>query len=132
MPQQKLQKFCEEKNIFITAYSPLGSPDRPWASPEEPVLINEPKLAEIGKKYNKSVAQILIRWIVQRGIVVIPKSVTPSRIKENSEVFDFNLEPADLEIIDSFARPDGRLVVPMVDGKPRDAKHPHFPFHAEF
>jgi len=132
LPQEKLLKFCQERNIYLTAYSPLASPDRPWARPEEPVLMDEPKLAEIAKKYNKSVAQILIRWILQRGIVVIPKSVTPSRIEENSQVFDFNLESADMEVIASFARPDGRLVVPKIDGKPRDAKHPHFPFNIEF
>ena len=110
----------------------MGSPDRPWASAGEPVLIDEPKLAEIAKKYNKSVAQVLIRWIIQRGIVVIPKSVTPSRIEENAQVFDFNLEPSDMEVIASFALPDGRLVVPMVNGKFRDGAHPHFPFHKEF
>ena len=132
LPQDKLKKFCDEKKIYLTAYSPLGSPDRPWAAPGDPSLIDEPKLAEIAKKYNKSVAQVLIRWQIQREIVVIPKSVTPSRIEQNGQVFDFNLAPEDLEIISTFARNDGRIIIPMKNGLPRDAKHPHFPFHDEF
>ena len=132
LPQDKLKKFCDEKKIYLTAYSPLGSPDRPWAAPGDPSLIDEPKLAEIAKKYNKSVAQVLIRWQIQREIVVIPKSVTPSRIEQNGQVFDFNLAPEDLEIIAKFARKDGRIIISMENGQPRDAKHPHFPFHDEF
>jgi len=131
-PQDKLKKFCESKKIYLTAYSPLGSPDRPWAATGDPSLLEDSKLAEIAKKHNKSAAQILIRWQIQRGVIVIPKSVTPSRIVQNSEVFDFELTADDMKVISSFARPDGRLIVPMQDGQPRDGKHPHFPFHDEF
>ena len=68
---------------------------------------------------------------VQRGVIVIPKSVTPSRISENASLFDFNLTEAEMKEVDSFDC-NGRIVIPMLNGKPRDGAHPHFPFNIEF
>jgi len=74
---------------------------------------------------------VLIRWQVQRGVIVIPKSVTPARIEENANIFDFQLSVEEMKEIESFDC-NGRLIQPMLEGKPRDAAHPHFPFHLEF
>jgi len=124
--QQKLIEFCKSKDILITAYSPLGSPDRPWAKPGDPSLLDDPKLKTIAEKYGKSTAQVLIRYQLERGTVVIPKSVTKSRIIENMNIFDFQLNKDDIKTIDAMDC-NGRFVglAPMKD-------HPHFPFSDEY
>jgi len=132
--QSKLKAFCDKKDIFLTAYSPLGSPDRPWATPDEPKLLEDSKLTELAKKYEKSPAQIVLRWQVQRKVITIPKSVTPSRIEENAAIFDFQLTEEEMTTVAGFdlGEKKGRLIVPMLNGKHRDAAHPHYPFNIEF
>lgn len=129
---EELVKFCQSKNICVTAYSPLGSADRPWASPSEPVIMEDPKLKAIADRLGKSVAQVLLRWLIQRNIIVIPKSTNPQRIEQNLKVLDFELTQSDMDLIASFDR-GFPLVVPMAvgpDGKRtfRDLKAPNFPF----
>lgn len=102
MNQKKLKEFSAQHNIILTAYSPLGSPDRPWAKPEDPSLLDDPKIIAIAIKHKKSPAQILIKYQIQRGIIVIPKSVTKSRIESNFDVWDFVLDDEDIEKINSF------------------------------
>ncbi|XP_051563751.1 aldo-keto reductase family 1 member A1-B isoform X1 [Myxocyprinus asiaticus] len=132
LSQVELLAHCRDRGLVMTAYSPLGSPDRAWKHPEEPVLLEEPTIAALAKKYNKTPAQIIIRWQTQRGVVTIPKSITESRIKENIEVFDFTLEPEEMSHMTELNR-GWRYIVPSitVDGKsvPRDAGHPHYPFN---
>ncbi|XP_014204959.1 aldose reductase [Copidosoma floridanum] len=126
LTQKKLSDFCKSKGVVITAYSPLGSPDRPWAKPNDPKLMEDKKLLELSQKYKKSPAQLLIRYQLDRGHVVIPKSVTKSRILENSQVFDFKLSPEDIAYIDSFDC-NGRIC-PMTGCE----SSPHFPFAIPF
>jgi len=129
--QAKLFNLCKDKGITLTAYSPLGSPDRPWAKPDDVKLLDDQKIVAMAAKYGKSPAQIIIRWQVQRGVIVIPKSVTPARIVENSSVFDFKLTDAEMQEVDGYDC-NGRLIVPMLNGKARDAAHPHYPFNIPF
>ncbi|XP_064075792.1 aldo-keto reductase family 1 member B1-like isoform X2 [Vanessa tameamea] len=102
LSQRRLQEFCEARGIKLTAYSPLGSPDRPWAKPDDPQLMDDPKLKEIANRIGKTVAQVLIRYQIERGNIVIPKSVNKSRIASNFDVFDFKLSPEDVQLINTF------------------------------
>ncbi|XP_065334975.1 aldo-keto reductase family 1 member B1-like [Cloeon dipterum] len=124
--QKKLMQFCKEHNIVVTAYSPLGSPDRPWAKPDDPQLLEDKKLKEMAQRLVRSPAQVLIRYQLQRGNVVIPKSVTKSRINENLDVFDFELSKEDMEYLDTFDC-NGRIC-PILPAK----ANPHYPFNIEF
>jgi len=121
--QKELIKYCVGKNISVTAYSPFASPDRPWAKEGEPLLMEDPKIKEIAEKYKKTPAQILIRYQIERGIIVIPKSVTPSRIESNMEVFDFELQKEDMEKINAMDC-NGRIC----PAKGAFDDHPHYPF----
>jgi methylglyoxal/glyoxal reductase len=89
--QEELLRSCKNNNIQLEAYSPLTRGKR----------LNHPKILELAKKYNKTPAQVLIRWSLQHNVIVIPKSIHEARIKENSQVFDFQLEPKDMKLLDS-------------------------------
>ena len=126
LTQKKLIEYCKSKGIVLTAYSPLGSPDRPWAKPGDPSLMDEPKIKAIADKYKKSSAQVLIRYQVDRGIVVIPKSVTKSRIESNLDIWDFKLSPEDIAEIETFDK--GFRFCPLDWCK----HNKNYPFHAEY
>lgn len=87
--QDEVVDYCRSQNILLEAYSPLGVGK----------IFEVPEMQSLAKKYGKSIAQICIRWSLQRGYLPLPKSVTPARIKENTEVFDFELEAADVQLI---------------------------------
>jgi diketogulonate reductase-like aldo/keto reductase len=87
--QDEVVDYSRGKGMLLEAYSPLGVGR----------VFEVPEMKEIAEKYGKSIAQVAIRWSLQRGYLPLPKSVTPSRIRENAQVFDFELSPADLERI---------------------------------
>ena len=88
--QEETRELCKELGILVEAYSPNGNGK----------LLKDDTLLKIAEKYGKSVAQICIRWTLQHGTLPLPKSVTPEYIKENTEVFDFEISDEDMQTID--------------------------------
>lgn len=88
--QKDVVDFSEQEGMLIEAYSPLGTG----------AMLDHPVLKEIAEKYGKSTAHVCIRWILQHGVLPLPKSVTPSRIEDNTKVFDFELSAEDMAKID--------------------------------
>lgn len=84
--QRECVEFCQKNNILVEAWSPLGRGN----------VLNNPLLKTIAAQHGKSVAQVAIRWVMQTGVLPLVKSVTPSRIKENIDVFDFELSQQEM------------------------------------
>ncbi|MGV1802926.1 aldo/keto reductase [Agrobacterium vitis] len=84
--QKQAREFHQAHNIVTQSWSPLG----------QGKLLDNPVIGKIATKHGRTAAQIIIRWHIESGLVVIPKSVTPSRIEENFKVFDFSLDPQDM------------------------------------
>ena len=89
--QKELLEFCVSKKIQLEAYSPLTRGHR----------LDHPVIAQIAARHGRTPAQVLIRWSLQHGLVVIPKSIRPERIRENAAVFDFELNADDMKRLDS-------------------------------
>ena len=90
LQQKHIYSFCQKENIHLTGYCPLSRGNR----------FNDSNLSRIAKETKKSAAQVMIRWALQRGHTVIPKSVSPARIEENANVFDFNLNNQQMKNLD--------------------------------
>uniref|UniRef100_A0A3B3V6N7 Aldo-keto reductase family 1 member D1 n=1 Tax=Poecilia latipinna TaxID=48699 RepID=A0A3B3V6N7_9TELE len=123
--QPKLLEFCRQNDIVVVGYCPLGSSrDASWVNLTCPPLLEDELLVSIGKKYNKSSAQVALRFNVQRGVVVIPKSFNPERIKHNFQIFDFSLTEEEMKAIEALNK-NIRFVELLID-------HPEYPFHEEY
>ncbi|HQC55385.1 MAG TPA: aldo/keto reductase [Clostridia bacterium] len=85
--QFKLREYCASENIIVQAWAPLLRGK----------ALNDKAIVEIAKKHDKTAANVVVRWLVQEGIIPIPKSVTDARIEENFQIFDFELDETDME-----------------------------------
>ncbi|OWK03004.1 hypothetical protein Celaphus_00007641, partial [Cervus elaphus hippelaphus] len=103
--QSKLLEFCKSHDIVLVAYGALGSQrSLQWLDPNVPFLLEDPVLSAIAKKHKQTPALVALRYQMQRGVVVLAKSYNKKRIKENMQVFGFELTPEDMEAIDGINR----------------------------
>ena len=106
LQQTAMLEYCRQHGILLTAYSPLGSGDRPKAlkKSDEPVLLDNPVVAEIAAKHKITPGQALLAWALGRGTVAIPKSVNPQRLRQNLAAADLHLDAADMVAIAALDR----------------------------
>ncbi|XP_021339648.1 alcohol dehydrogenase [NADP(+)]-like [Mizuhopecten yessoensis] len=122
----RLVTFCKQHGMTATAYAPLANPSRTWKSPDEPIIFDEQVLKDISAAKGKSIAQVVLRFHLQRGLVVIPKSITPARIKENLQLYDFDLSESEMQQIAGLDRNLRFFKEGMA------ASHKYYGFHDEF
>ncbi|XP_062067415.1 prostaglandin-E(2) 9-reductase isoform X2 [Lepus europaeus] len=125
--QGKLLEFCKSKGIVLVAYSALGSHREPeWVDQSAPVLLEDPLIGALAKKHQQTPALIALRYQLQRGVVVLAKSFTEKRIKENIQVFEFQLPSEDMKVIDGLNRNFRYVTADFAIG------HPNYPFSDEY
>uniref|UniRef100_A0A8C8SJB1 NADP-dependent oxidoreductase domain-containing protein n=1 Tax=Pelusios castaneus TaxID=367368 RepID=A0A8C8SJB1_9SAUR len=121
--QRKMLEFCKSKNIVLVAYSALGSHrDERWVDQSTPLLLADPVLNTLAKKYNRSPALVAMRYQLQRGVVVLAKSYTRKHIEDNFKVFDLQLTEEDMKAIDSLNQ----------NLQPGFLDHPEYPYADDY
>lgn len=101
-PQLETVAWCQEKSIVVEAWSPLG----------RATIFDNDVLKTIAAKYGKTIAQVCVRWALQHNVLPLPKSLNPARMRENTEVFDFEIDAADMEKIDALKNIGGSQSLP--------------------
>lgn len=119
-------QFCRSHRIELTAYSPLGSPGRLNPSLKEPCLIDDPVVKDLAFKYQRPAAHILIRFQLQRGIVVIPKAIQVAHIRSNFDALSFELSSDDMRQLDLLDRNHRFMKFE------RCLTHKHYPFAVDY
>ncbi|XP_063132770.1 aldo-keto reductase family 1 member C3-like 1 isoform X4 [Rattus norvegicus] len=125
--QSKLMDFCKSQDIVLVAYAALGS-QRPtnWVDKNAPFLLNDPVLGGMAKKHNRSPAQIALRYQVQRGVVALAQTYEQKEMKENIQVFEFQLPSEDMEVLDGLNRNFRYFPVNIA------AEHPNYPYSDDY
>ncbi|KHJ95731.1 oxidoreductase, aldo/keto reductase family protein [Oesophagostomum dentatum] len=126
--QKKLLAFCKEKGIVVTAYSPIANPgSKSFRKEGDPNVLEEPIVTKIAKAHGKTPAQVVLRWITQQGVAVIPKSTSEEHLKSNLDIFDFELTAEEMKEMEKLDR--GWRIVDLSE---KDSNHPYFPYHEEY
>jgi diketogulonate reductase-like aldo/keto reductase len=100
LDESVVQAACKKHGIAVTAYCPIARGR----------AVGDELLTKVGQKYGKSAGQVSLRWLIQKGAIVIPRTSKVERLTENMTIFDFALSPADMAEIDALAKPAGRVV----------------------
>ncbi|XP_043671068.1 aldo-keto reductase family 1 member A1-like isoform X2 [Vespula pensylvanica] len=138
LQQKPIREFCQKHNIHVTAYSPLASPGAKfhfqtkynYNTENFPDLLGHPVVLEMANKYKKTTAQVLLRHLVQQGIIVIPKSSSQDRIKSNINIFDFVLTEEDINTLNALDKGTDGRIFNFLFFKGVE-KHPLYPFKNE-
>eukprot|EP00745_Piridium_sociabile_P002293 TRINITY_DN114014_c0_g1_i1.p1 TRINITY_DN114014_c0_g1~~TRINITY_DN114014_c0_g1_i1.p1 ORF type:complete len:322 (-),score=75.99 TRINITY_DN114014_c0_g1_i1:67-1032(-) len=123
---EKLIQFAQSKDIVVSSYAPLGAPGRPWKQSTDPCAMDDPVVTGIASKKGKSPAQVILRWHLQRGLCLCVKSLNPDRVRQNLDVFNFELSSEEMGKLSGLNK-NFRL---YTQGLTKD--HPEYPFNAEF
>jgi 2,5-diketo-D-gluconate reductase A len=94
LTQEEVRQFCGQHQIAVEAWSPLGRGS----------VLDDPTIDDVARRYGKTPAQVVLRWHIEEGNIIFPKSVSPARIRENADIFDFELVPDDVEAISALNR----------------------------
>ncbi|XP_062067422.1 prostaglandin-E(2) 9-reductase-like [Lepus europaeus] len=125
--QSRLLEYCKSKDIVLVAYSALGSHrEANWVDQNSPAVLEDPVICALAKKHKRSPALIALRYQLQRGVVVLAKSFTEKRIKENFQVFEFQLSSEDMKALDDLNQNLRYLTGNYATG------HPEFPFADDY
>ena len=131
--QLKMREACKKHNTAITAYAPLGSPGRKakyekrGLKVELPDLLNNPVVRLVAEKHKRTSAQVLLRFLAQQDIIVIPKSTNAGRIKQNGDIFSFQLDELDMEALRSLDQGEAGRTFTMKPS-PGAELHPEYPY----
>ncbi|CAH2084336.1 unnamed protein product [Euphydryas editha] len=120
--QKELIEYAHSLNVVVMGYSPFGSMIKRYGIQFPGPRFDDPVLVDIAEKYGKTTAQVVLRWLVDRDIIPIAKTVKYSRLKENIDIFDFKLDPEEIEMINSF-NSNTRYTLPSFW-----QTHRHYPF----
>ncbi|XP_036042818.1 aldo-keto reductase family 1 member C13 isoform X2 [Onychomys torridus] len=125
--QSKLLDYCKSKDIVLVAYGALGTQRyKEWVDQNSPVLLNDPVLCDVAKKNKRSPALIALRYLLQRGVVPLAQSFKENEMKENLQVFEFQLSPEDMKTLDGLNKNFRYLAADFLAG------HPEYPYSEEY
>ncbi|EDW70518.1 1,5-anhydro-D-fructose reductase isoform X1 [Drosophila virilis] len=123
--QKQLAAFCKQHGVTLTAYTPLG---KPKPDEQKPEFLYAPKVKAIAEKYNKTPPQIVLRYLVELGVLPIPKSSNAGRITENFNIFDFQLTEDEKSVLDGYNTGERMVPLNLIKGQ----NHKYYPFAIEF
>ncbi|XP_041371789.1 aldo-keto reductase family 1 member B10-like [Gigantopelta aegis] len=99
LQQRRLRLYCASRGIVVSAYAPLGAPASPYRDKQHPLLLEDHVVEQLARKYKKSAAQILLNFLINNNIPVLPKSQNQNRLRENLDVIDWTMSPEDTKLL---------------------------------
>jgi len=102
--------YAQKNDIHVTAFSPFGAPERPWATEETPNLLKNETVLQVARQVQRTAPQVLLRYCIQKGLSVVVRGTSPTNMEENYNSFDFMLTDQHLKTLDELNKRDGRAI----------------------